>query len=490
MIYKEFKVANLKDQPKVNKFFLTLALISILTIVLILLTRSNQESLNLFGQAQSNAQIIKSWSFDQSTEGWKSRFTRDANAKNGSLNVRIGQSFFTPLIFNRRVLTQLPLPLKYFSINLAIQKRKEANIRPNQPTLPPVIPLTNEDIQILNLPEQTILPSGVSDTGACISDVRVCPDGTYVGRVAPTCDFLPCTPYPPPFFTFNVHFKTINSPYWSHPLPITGKISSNFMEYTIRIPVFNPLIIEAIKIEFKSGISRGDIILIDSIKLLNEKLTFPSKTPTPTAPPQAGCNELCPANIQCAEGLECLSSITTETTPSADLQPTGESNVMPPIPAVCRNPKCPFNPDCSCGGSDITPTYTPPPCVSPPACAYGGISDEFGNRLYCDPSPVTNWCPIPSISIVPEPCIPRPPCADGIPSPEGYVLYCMPPVDRLWCVKPTLTEVPTETPIPPPCAVPTLPECTGGTIQASADPQTPGVCPPKYICVFPESPTP
>lgn len=439
-------MVNLKNQ-QIKKSFLTLALISLLTVVLILLTKSGQESFNLFGRAQSNAQVVKVWNFDRSTEGWKSRYTRDAIAKGGSLNVRIGQSFFTPLIFNRRVLAQLPLPLKYFSINLAIQKRKDANIRPNQPTIVPVAPLTSEDIQILNLPEQISSTSGFNPSGGCTADVKICPDGTYVGRVSPTCDFLPCQGTPSPFFTFNLHIKTINSPYWSVALPITGKVSPDFREYTIRLPVFNPLTIEAIKIEFKNGISRGDIILIDSMSLLNEKLVFPTKSPTPTPSTIAGCNELCGAGVQCAQGLECGSFIMTETTPSADLQATAESNVMPPIPSVCRNPKCPDDSTCSCG-TEITPTFTPPPCIPPPACAWGGITDEFGNRLYCDPIVGTTWCSIPSVTIVPEPCIPRPPCADGIPSAEGYILYCMPPVDRLWCPIPTSSEAPTDTPTP------------------------------------------
>lgn len=29
-------------------------------------------------------------------------------------------------------------------------------------------------------------------TKACTLDARICPDGSYVGRVAPTCSFAPC----------------------------------------------------------------------------------------------------------------------------------------------------------------------------------------------------------------------------------------------------------------------------------------------------------
>ena len=52
---------------------------------------------------------------------------------------------------------------------------------------------------------------------------------------------------------------------------------------------------------------------------------------------------------------------------------------------------------------------------------------------------------------------------------------------------PTPTASPTITPTPSeiPCAEPTAPLCENGTLQASSEPQTLGVCPPKYICVTP-----
>lgn len=51
---------------------------------------------------------------------------------------------------------------------------------------------------------------------------------------------------------------------------------------------------------------------------------------------------------------------------------------------------------------------------------------------------------------------------------------------------PTMTPTITPTTF---CAQPTLPLCPNGTIVKSSLPQTPGVCPPKYICVT-RTPTP
>lgn len=32
----------------------------------------------------------------------------------------------------------------------------------------------------------------IDDGVACTMDAMMCPDGSYVGRVAPTCEFAPC----------------------------------------------------------------------------------------------------------------------------------------------------------------------------------------------------------------------------------------------------------------------------------------------------------
>ena len=468
-------------KAKLKDYLLITGLVIAILAVVIASSKISSTRLSLFGRAQSTTQIVKAWNFDQANEGWKSRYTRDSRVKNGSLNVRIGQTFFSPLIFNRRVFAQMPLPLKYFSINLAIQKRKEANLPPNQPTPIPVEPLTSEDVQILSLPEQVASPSAGNESIACITDVKTCPDGTFVSRVAPKCEFLPCSQTPSPFFSFDFQFKTIGSAFWSKPLPITGKISPYFSEYTVKLPVFDQLTIEAIKLEFSSGISKGDIILIDSIKLLNEKLIVPSIiTPTPTTY-VSSCNRYCsPTGPQCSPDLKCIQFPPPQ---PLDSTQSAAGTGMPPPPYLCRNPQCPTNPDCKC---IPTPTSVPV-CISPPPCAFGGMIDERGYRLYCDPMPGVIWCPKPTITIIP--CSKRPPCADGIMSPEGYKMYCYPPVGGNWCpVTPTPTLPPSTTPIP--CALPTAPYCDGGTLQASDELQSPGVCPPKYICVFSDTPTP
>jgi len=40
-------------------------------------------------------------------------------------------------------------------------------------------------------PTSTTTPSG-DENIACTMDAKLCPDGSYVGRIPPTCEFAPC----------------------------------------------------------------------------------------------------------------------------------------------------------------------------------------------------------------------------------------------------------------------------------------------------------
>jgi hypothetical protein len=60
---------------------------------------------------------------------------------------------------------------------------------PPVPTIPPPLPPADDAITV---PE----PTEPADPIACTMDVQECPDGSYVGRVAPNCAFAACPPMP------------------------------------------------------------------------------------------------------------------------------------------------------------------------------------------------------------------------------------------------------------------------------------------------------
>ncbi len=48
-------------------------------------------------------------------------------------------------------------------------------------------------VQIVVLGKSTAVPAGTAgDTGICTADAKMCPDGSYVGRVGPSCEFAAC----------------------------------------------------------------------------------------------------------------------------------------------------------------------------------------------------------------------------------------------------------------------------------------------------------
>lgn len=41
-------------------------------------------------------------------------------------------------------------------------------------------------------PEPVVIEKTEEEGVACTMDAMLCPDGSYVGRIAPNCDFAPC----------------------------------------------------------------------------------------------------------------------------------------------------------------------------------------------------------------------------------------------------------------------------------------------------------
>jgi hypothetical protein len=44
----------------------------------------------------------------------------------------------------------------------------------------------------MSLMNQSFQETPSPQVSACTMDAKVCPDGSYVGRVAPSCEFAPC----------------------------------------------------------------------------------------------------------------------------------------------------------------------------------------------------------------------------------------------------------------------------------------------------------
>lgn len=66
-----------------------------------------------------------------------------------------------------------------------LQGQQQAVVMPNVP----VAPTDSSDWQPLE-PQRP--DGGVGGGVACTMEAKMCPDGSYVGRVPPNCEFAPC----------------------------------------------------------------------------------------------------------------------------------------------------------------------------------------------------------------------------------------------------------------------------------------------------------
>lgn len=69
-------------------------------------------------------------------------------------------------------------------------------------TTPPGSVDPYDEVPIPDVPREKPLPlspplpvgkEGIGSTVACTMDAKMCPDGSYVGRIAPNCEFAPCS---------------------------------------------------------------------------------------------------------------------------------------------------------------------------------------------------------------------------------------------------------------------------------------------------------
>ena len=417
---------SIHKMPKLEKFLLLTAIFSGLSALVIATASVTTSPLSTTGEAQVPAQTVRSWNFTYSKEYWKSYPIWESFVRNGIWNIKIGPATPKPIIFNRQALAKLIYPLKYLTVKLAIVK----NTAPPNPTLVPATgstdALTSVDQQILKLPLEVSQTTATSPGTVCTADAMTCPDGSFVSRVPPACQFAPCPQTPYQTFEFNLYYKKLASSSWSGPIPLTGKISPNFQEFFFKFPETGLLTLEALKIEFTKGVSQRDIVKIDSITLKNEKPLLPTAAPT---------------NYR-----------------------------------ITRTPT-PFR-----------PSPTKMVCVTPPPCYYG-IKDPAGNTVYCLPAYPDHWCPRPTPTwysrptLTPYPTKPWPSVYPTcVPYPDNCITWingratmtCQFIRAENWCPLPTC--------IPRPRCLDTEPRCL--------IPETENMCPPAvtgypYVSKYP-----
>lgn len=343
------------------------------------------QGINLRSKAAQTDVIYKGWEFNgkdvNDTDGWNGGLQR-LIVSGGALQMTVRRTSKVPFISQNSMKTSLPQGNKYLKISMNVSGPSPKSFTPQSQVYAMTLPLahstpsTNKDDEF----DQTINQNMV-----CTQDVKICADGSFVGRIGPQCFFAPCpavdTTAPPipqvslPMkrraFSALVYYKLKNKRLWEKPIAFDGTFEQGFRQYLVRFPEIAATTIDRLRIAFPSGIMPGDQVNIDWIRLVGMKEIPPPPPPTGTPYTCGGIQ-----GAACPSGYVCLMEAN---------YPDAGGKCVP-------------------SGSKVP---TPSPICTPlPSCAYGNEKDKYGNSVFCA-IPVLpvgyQYCPRTSPTLTPTP---------------------------------------------------------------------------------------
>ncbi len=258
-----------------------------------------KDSSDIRSRAATEGDVYRTWEFLSDKEGWKAT-GGSADINNGALSFVISNTKKIPSLVNTSVETDMPQGKKYIAMYLALEGSVAPKLTPTmKPVQPPVTPM-------VGIAEKSIDTS--EDLIACTLDAKLCLDGTFVGRVAPSCAFSPCKEDPignvPTLkvtpglrgqpVTLEVYYKLSGQKWSKTPLLYEARLTNAFQRISLALPETLPEIgpakVEGIRVVFASGLGEGQTVRIDRIQLLGARIRIPSpmvtrpviSTPTPS----------------------------------------------------------------------------------------------------------------------------------------------------------------------------------------------------------------
>jgi hypothetical protein len=353
----------------------------------------------------AEGEIVKSWEFNTNgdTEGWSGKYIGDASVSGGYLQTTVIKTSRPGRIRNLSVGTTLETGNKYITLSMAVtltslRRRSRDVTQDGQSTV--VSPGNSAEdagepeIDAAELVEQ-LYPT-------CIPVPRC----TNVLGYCPLPEQIPVGGYCPPprsrSFTYLVFYRLAGKQkYESKPLALRGVVDGRFHDYTLKFPEIGPIIVDRLNIQFVRGVSPGDTIQIDWVRLLSNRAR-PTSAPTP--PPGCFYQQVECVKAPCEPVLVCPT-------------PTGRDRVPSPTPphgCYYQNVQCiqaPCNPILICPTPTCRPR--PPRLDAEPRCLLPETEDM------CPPTKPTpaSGCYYQQVQCVKAPCEPilvcptRPPSA-------------------------------------------------------------------------------
>lgn len=246
-----------------------------------------KDSSDIRSRAAIEGDVYKTWEFVESVEGWKTAGQNTLAANSGLLSLTVKDGKKVPTLTQNTVGIDMPQGKKYIVLYAGLDAGTAPKLTPTmKPYTPPAAGMMVPEIAVED-----------ENQLACTLDAKLCPDGTYVGRTAPTCQFAPCvsdapigTPVTPKIsppvgsqaVTLQVYYKLSGQKWVKNPIVYEAHLNKKLQRLSISLPdtlpEVGPVNIEKIRIVFSSGLKAGQTVTLDRVQLLGARL---KATPTP-----------------------------------------------------------------------------------------------------------------------------------------------------------------------------------------------------------------
>lgn len=294
-----------KKSSSFNKILLIVFGAAFGLVALALGYQAVKDSSDIRSRAATEGDVYKTWEFVESIEGWKAAGQNTLAANSGILSLTVKDSKKVPTLTQTAARVDMPQGKKYIVLYAGLDAGATPRLTPTlKPFVPPAAGTMVTDVAIDD-----------EDQLACTLDAKSCPDGTYVSRMAPNCQFAPCanekpigipkiptvTPLPgSQAVTLQVYYKLSGQKWVKTPIVYQANLNRKVQRLSIALPdtlpEVGPVNIEKIRIVF-SSVKVGQSVLIDRVQLIGARVKNPTPKISEAATPTPGPVKLFTVNV-------------------------------------------------------------------------------------------------------------------------------------------------------------------------------------------------
>ncbi len=277
----------------------------------------------LRSKAAEEGVIYQSWDFNgKNKEGWSAPGKNKLRVADGRLQLTIAD-IKTPATLKNNLSSDIDLPRgqKYIKFSAAVNVGQGATPTPKGFGGIIQSETVQEEVGETTEAEDPDFLQAIDNKTVCTMEAKQCADGSYVGRGGDSCQFLPCPSQEstkpekrkPEKRTISglVYYKLRNHSKWEKPLRFTLLANGKLNNTVVALPEIDTVQLAKLRISFIAGLSPGDTVSVDWVRVVGKELPKPTLiplSPMPTAIEMIDCDSgVCPSGYQCVKPGPCPS---------------------------------------------------------------------------------------------------------------------------------------------------------------------------------------